>query len=71
VRVSGSDATSGFGYWSCNLLPGQPGEIAAIVDNIHFRGGRLMLGKTFNALASLVSISAGGGSASQKHPWCK
>lgn len=40
---------------------GNPGEIAAIVDNIHFRGGRLDARKNPSMLlASLVSISAGG-----------
>jgi H+/Cl- antiporter ClcA len=40
---------------------GNPGEIAAIVDNIHFRGGRLDASKNPSMLlASLVSISAGG-----------
>ncbi len=40
---------------------GNPGEIAVIVDNIHFRGGRLDAGKNPSMiLASLVSISAGG-----------
>lgn len=40
---------------------GNPGEIAVIVDNIHFRGGRLDAHKNpAMILASLVSISAGG-----------
>ncbi|MBP5975628.1 chloride channel protein [Brasilonema sp. CT11] len=40
---------------------GNPGEIAVIVDNIHFRGGRLDASKNPSMiLASLVSISAGG-----------
>lgn len=40
---------------------GNPGEIAVIVDNIHFRGGRLDIRKNPSMiLASLVSISAGG-----------
>ncbi|MEH2157987.1 chloride channel protein [Nostoc sp.] len=40
---------------------GNPGEIAVIVDNIHFRGGRLDVRKNPSMiLASLVSISAGG-----------
>ncbi|MBD2340295.1 chloride channel protein [Calothrix sp. FACHB-156] len=40
---------------------GNPGEIAVIVDNIHFRGGRLDSRKNPSMiLASLVSISAGG-----------
>ena len=40
---------------------GNPGEIAAIVDNIHFRNGRLDPRKNPSMiLASLVSISAGG-----------
>ncbi|MBE9083179.1 chloride channel protein [Tolypothrix sp. LEGE 11397] len=40
---------------------GNPGEIALIVDNIHFRGGRLDTRKNPSMiLASLVSISAGG-----------
>lgn len=40
---------------------GNPGEIAVIVDNIHFRGGRLDTRKNPSMiLASLVSISAGG-----------
>ncbi|MBD2504307.1 chloride channel protein [Anabaena azotica] len=40
---------------------GNPGEIAVIVDNIHFRGGRLDAGKNPSMiLASLVSIAAGG-----------
>ncbi|BBD68243.1 Cl- channel voltage-gated family protein [Nostoc commune NIES-4072] len=40
---------------------GNPGEIAVIVDNIHFRGGRLDAGKNPSMiLASLISISAGG-----------
>lgn len=40
---------------------GNPGEIAVIVDNIHFRGGRLDARKNPSMLlASLVSISAGG-----------
>jgi H+/Cl- antiporter ClcA len=40
---------------------GNPGEIAVIVDNIHFRGGRLDARKNpAMILASLVSISAGG-----------
>ncbi|MBR8835113.1 MAG: chloride channel protein [Stigonema ocellatum SAG 48.90 = DSM 106950] len=40
---------------------GNPGEIAVIVDNIHFRGGRLdALKNPSMILASLVSISAGG-----------
>lgn len=40
---------------------GNPGEIAVIVDNIHFRGGRLDTRKNPSMiLASLVSIAAGG-----------
>ena len=40
---------------------GNPGEIAVIVDNIHFRGGRLDASKNPSMLlSSLVSISAGG-----------
>ncbi len=40
---------------------GNPGEIAVIVDNIHFRGGRLDPRKNpAMILASLASISAGG-----------
>ncbi|AUB41459.1 H+/Cl- antiporter ClcA [Nostoc flagelliforme CCNUN1] len=40
---------------------GNPGEIAVIVDNIHFRGGRLDARKNPSMiLASLISISAGG-----------
>ncbi|MEH2237026.1 chloride channel protein [Nostoc sp.] len=40
---------------------GNPGEIAVIVDNIHFRGGRLDPRKNPSMiLASLVSIAAGG-----------
>jgi H+/Cl- antiporter ClcA len=40
---------------------GNPGEIAVIVDNIHFRGGRLDARKNPSMLlSSLVSISAGG-----------
>ncbi|WP_414569622.1 chloride channel protein [Nostoc sp. CCY 9925] len=40
---------------------GNPGEIAVIVDNIHFRGGRLDARKNpAMILASLVSIAAGG-----------
>lgn len=40
---------------------GNPGEIAVIVDNIHFRGGRLDYRKNPSMiLASLISISAGG-----------
>lgn len=40
---------------------GNPGEIAVIVDNIHFRGGRLDARKNPSMiLASLVSIAAGG-----------
>ncbi|WP_341526919.1 chloride channel protein [Nostoc sp. UHCC 0302] len=40
---------------------GNPGEIAVIVDNIHFRGGRLDTRKNPSMiLASLLSISAGG-----------
>lgn len=40
---------------------GNPGEIGVIVDNIHFRGGRLDARKNpAMILASLVSISAGG-----------
>jgi len=40
---------------------GNPGEIAVIVDNIHFRGGRLDPRKNPSMiLASLLSISAGG-----------
>lgn len=40
---------------------GNPGEIGVIVDNIHFRGGRLDARKNPSMiLASLVSISAGG-----------
>ncbi|QLE55305.1 chloride channel protein [Nostoc sp. TCL26-01] len=40
---------------------GNPGEIAVIVDNIHFRGGRLDARKNpAMLLASLVSIAAGG-----------
>ncbi|MBD2356947.1 chloride channel protein [Tolypothrix sp. FACHB-123] len=40
---------------------GNPGEIAVIVDNIHFRGGRLDMRKNPSMiLASLASISAGG-----------
>ncbi|HEY9726019.1 MAG TPA: chloride channel protein [Chroococcales cyanobacterium] len=40
---------------------GNPGEIAVIVNNIHFRGGRLDARKNpAMILASLVSISAGG-----------
>lgn len=40
---------------------GNPGEIAVIVDNIHFRGGRLDIRKNPSMiLASLVSIAAGG-----------
>lgn len=40
---------------------GNPGEIGVIVDNIHFRGGRLDVRKNpAMILASLVSISTGG-----------
>ena len=40
---------------------GNPGEIAVIVDNIHFRGGRLDARKNPSMLlTSLVSIAAGG-----------
>lgn len=40
---------------------GNPGEIAVIVDNIHFRGGRLDPRKNPSMiLASLISIAAGG-----------
>ncbi|BAY11092.1 chloride channel protein [Calothrix sp. NIES-2098] len=40
---------------------GNPGEIAAIVDNIHFRNGRLDTRKNPSMIiSSLVSISAGG-----------
>ncbi len=40
---------------------GLPGEIGVIVDNIHFRGGRLDTSKNPSMiLASLISISAGG-----------
>ncbi|MEA5504560.1 chloride channel protein [Halotia wernerae UHCC 0503] len=40
---------------------GNPGEIAVIVDNIHFRGGRLDIRKNPSMiLASLVGISVGG-----------
>jgi H+/Cl- antiporter ClcA len=40
---------------------GNPGEIALIVDNIHFRGGRLDARKNpAMLLSSLVSIAAGG-----------
>lgn len=40
---------------------GNPGEIAVIVDNIHFRGGRLDASKNPSMiLASLVSIAVGG-----------
>ncbi|MFN6570795.1 chloride channel protein [Dendronalium sp. ChiSLP03b] len=40
---------------------GNPGEIAVIVDNIHFRGGRLDARKNPSMIiASLVSIAAGG-----------
>ncbi len=40
---------------------GNPGEIAVIVDNIHFRGGRLDARKNPSMIiASLISISAGG-----------
>jgi H+/Cl- antiporter ClcA len=40
---------------------GNPGEIAVIVDNIHFRGGRLDASKNPSMLlSSLVSIAAGG-----------
>ena len=40
---------------------GNPGEIAVIVDNIHFRGGRLDASKNPSMLlTSLVSIAAGG-----------
>lgn len=40
---------------------GNPGEIGVIVDNIHFRGGRLNARQNPSMLlASLVSISAGG-----------
>lgn len=40
---------------------GHPGEIALIVDNIHFRGGRIDARQNPSMiLASLVSISAGG-----------
>lgn len=40
---------------------GNPGEIAVIVDNIHFRGGRLDARQNPSMiLASLISISAGG-----------
>lgn len=42
-------------------LLGNPGEIAMIVDNIHFRGGRLEASRNPSMiLASLVSIAAGG-----------
>ncbi|MBD2568490.1 chloride channel protein [Anabaena lutea] len=42
-------------------LLGNPGEIAVIVDNIHFRGGRLDTRKNpAMILTSLASISAGG-----------
>ena len=50
---------------------GNPGEIAVIVDNIHFRGGRLDARKNpAMILASLVSISAGG-SAGPEAPLVK
>ncbi|MDF5716670.1 MAG: chloride channel protein [Rhizonema sp. NSF051] len=40
---------------------GNPGEIAVIVDNIHFRGGRLDTKQNPSMiLSSLISISAGG-----------
>ncbi|MBD2045265.1 chloride channel protein [Coleofasciculus sp. FACHB-64] len=40
---------------------GNPGEIAVLVDNIHFRGGRLDATKNPSMiLGSLLSISAGG-----------
>lgn len=40
---------------------GNPGEIAVIVDNIHFRGGRLEPSKNPSMiLSSLISIAAGG-----------
>lgn len=40
---------------------GNPGEIALIVDNIHFRGGRLDTSRNPSMLlSSLISISAGG-----------
>ena len=40
---------------------GNPGEIALIVDNIHFRGGRLDARKNPSMLfSSLISIAAGG-----------
>lgn len=40
---------------------GNPGEIAVILDNIHFRGGRLDTSKNWSMIfASLLSISAGG-----------
>jgi H+/Cl- antiporter ClcA len=40
---------------------GNPGEIGLIVDNIHFRGGRIEARKNPSMLlASLLSISAGG-----------
>lgn len=40
---------------------GNPGEIGVIIDNIHFRSGRLDIGKNpAMILASLVGISAGG-----------
>ncbi|MBW4474360.1 MAG: chloride channel protein [Stenomitos rutilans HA7619-LM2] len=40
---------------------GNPGEIALIVDNIHFQGGRLDASKNLSMLlSSLLSIAAGG-----------
>lgn len=46
--------------WIIEML-GNPGEIALIVDNIHFRGGRLDHRKNLPMLSSaLVSIAAGG-----------
>lgn len=40
---------------------GNPGEIGVIIDNIHFRSGRLDINKNpAMILASLVGISAGG-----------
>ncbi len=50
---------------------GNPGEIALIVDNIHFRGGRLDSRKNPSMLlSSLVSIAAGEVLARRPH-WCR
>ena len=54
-------ALAGFGIGLVIHFLGNPGEIALIVDNIHFRGGRLDRSKNpAMLLTALLTISSGG-----------